>query len=265
MRWTKTVIFSLILLFLSPIFTAHISVATESDKQRIFDEANLLTDAEIARLEKTAQYYSEKRETDFIIITQADPGKDMEKFLDDFYDEQGLGFDKSHGNTAMLGIDMKNRDVVLQGYYKAETYLNQQRIDQILDQIAPDLSDENYDVAFDSFIKIVDKYMDYRPGVNPENPFYKTSVQFMLAIGLGIVIVFSMAYHTKPKMTTTARTYRDTERTKVLQKRDRYIRTTVTKRRKPKQSSGGGGSGRSSGGYGRTSGGHSRSSGRRKF
>lgn len=254
---------SLFLLLISSLFmTLNVSAAS-AEKQRVFDDANLLSTDEVTKLEKIAQKYSEKRETDFIIITQQEPEKDIEIYMDDFYDEKGLGFDKEHGNTAILGLDMTRRDVVISGFYKAEKYLDPDRIMQIIDEITPDLSAGNYYDAFELFIKTSDKYYNYKPGVNPKNPMYKTSVQFLIAAGLGVLIVGGMAMNTKPKMTTTANTYQDRNRSKVVGRRDRYIRTTVTKRRKPKQSNNSGGSG--GGSFGRTSGGHSRSSGRGKF
>ncbi|MBO1002462.1 TPM domain-containing protein [Pseudogracilibacillus auburnensis] len=264
MKSLKSIIIALIFLLFIPFFSNEAHAETV-EKQRVFDDANLLSDDEVEKLEKLAAKYSKKRETDFIIITQENIEIDIEQYMDDFYDEEGLGYDKKHGNTAMIGLDMTERDVVLHGFAKAQTYLDPDRLTQIREKITPYLSEGNYYTAFESYILLVDKYMNYRPGVNPENPIYRTWVQFIIAIGLGAVIVGGMAYNVKPKMTTTPGTYRDTERSKVLQRRDRYIRTTVTKRRKPKQSSGGGGSGRSGGSIGRTSGGFSRSSSRGKF
>src|SRR5690625_4012021 len=258
---TVTLLFMLLI-----TFGGLSAVQAESSKQRIFDDANLLTTEEIAKLEKLAEKYSVKRERDFLIFTKDNEEKDIGKYMDDYYDEHAPGFDKAHGNTAMLGIDVHEmkRDVVLHCFGKAEKYLDSNRLTLIQEQIIPDLSDGNYFDAFVSFILLSDKYMNYRPGVNPENPFYKTWVQFAIAIVLGIIVVGMMAYHVNPKMTTNASTYQDMNRTKVLNKRDRYIRTTVTKRRKPKQSSSGGG-GSGGGGIGRTSGGFSRSSSRGKF
>lgn len=261
MRLNKLLVAISFLLFF--VFIGINDVNASVEKQRIYDKASLLSDDEVMELEEIAQNYSEKRETDFIIITVEEIERDLEKYLDDFYDNEGLGFDQEHGNVAILGIDMTRRDVVLLGFYKAEEYLDPNRLTQIRTKITPDLSAENYFTAFESFILLADEYMNYRPGVNPENPLYKTWVQLFIAIGIGALVVGIMAFHVNPKTTTTSATYRDDNKTKVLQRRDRYIRTTVTKRRKPQKSnSSGGGSG---GGFGRTGGGHSRSSSRGKF
>lgn len=251
----------MLLSLLIVFFAVNVEAAT--DKQRIFDEAGLLTDHEINTLENIAQKSSDHRETDFIILTTIDAdGKDIIKYMQDLYDQEGFGYDKEHGNAAILTIDMSERDIYLAGFYKGETYLADDRLDMIRDKITPDLSSENYFKAFESFVITGDEYMGYRPGVNPENIFFKWWFQIFASLVIALIVIFVMVFNTGGKVTTTAGTYRDSNHSKVLQKKDRYLRKTVTKRRKPKQSSGGG---RSGGGGGMTSGGHSHSGSRGKF
>ena len=64
--------------------------------------------------------------------------------MQDFYDENAPGYDQPHGNTAILTLDMQNRDVYLAGFIKAEDYLDDSRLDLIRDKITPDLSSGNY-------------------------------------------------------------------------------------------------------------------------
>src|SRR5699024_8933894 len=120
------------------------------DKQRIFDDANLLTESEIVKLEKMSAEYSKKQDTDFVVLTtDGEHGIDIQKFMDDFYDDQGLGYNKKHGNTALLGIDIKNSDVMILGFYKAEDYLDNDRATKVRDEITPHLSDGKYFAAFE--------------------------------------------------------------------------------------------------------------------
>jgi len=260
----KICFFFLITTILFTIFS-NVTYAV-SDKQRIYDFAELLTDEEVEKLESLAEKYSHKRETDFVMITVQDSEQDMETYMDDFYDEEGLGYDQAHGNTALLGLDMSERDVVLMGFKKAETYLDPNRLTQIREKITSLLSDRDYFSAFEAYISLSAKYMKFKPGVNPENPLYNTWIQLVIAIGMAAFIVWMMARSVEPKMETTSRTYQDTERTKIIKKRDRYIRRTVTKRRKPKQNNKSGGvGGGNRGSVGRTRAGHSRSASRGKF
>ncbi|WP_154441424.1 TPM domain-containing protein [Tissierella pigra] len=251
------------------IFTVVSSVALGelSPKERIYDFANLLTKEEKMELENIANKYSSKRETDLIILTISDSmGKDIIDYTEDFYDEKGLGYDKSHGNTAILTIDMKNGDIYLAGYHKAEKYLDDYRLDIIRDKIAPDLSKGNYYDAFYSFIKTSYKYMGIRPGVNPENILFKFWFQVMVSLGIAGIAVGIMTYNTGGRTTVNAGTYQDHTNSKIISRRDTYLRTDVTKRKKPSNNnnSGGGNSrGGSSGGVSR--GGHSHSGSRGKF
>lgn len=258
----------LCILFLISFISSNIVEATPSTKQRIYDFAGLLTSDKINQLEDLSEKYSSKRHTDFIILTTRDTeGKDIVLYMEDFYDEKALGYDKPHGNTAIITIDMKNRDVYLAGFYKAEEYLDDYRLDLIREKITPDLSQGNYYDAFSSFIKISNKYMGIRPGVNPDNILFNLWFQIGASLGLAGIVVGIMAYNTGGKVTISDGTYRDNSKSHIIDKKDRYLNTTVSKTRiQTNNSSGGkgGGGGRSSGG-GVSRGGHSHSGSRGKF
>lgn len=233
-------------------------------KQRIFDYANLLSDDEINSLEQQAKKHSEKRNTDFIVITiTEETASDVEQFMEDFYDNEKPGFDKPKGNAAILGIDIDRRDVVLHGYGLAEKRLDGHRLELIRSNIRDDLSEGNYYDAFEQFIALGSDYIRFKEGVNPDNIFYNTLGQLGIAIVLSGLIVGFMVYQVNPKSTTTPSTYRDDTRSRVINQYDRYIRKTVTRRRRQKDNTkGGGGSGPP---VGRTSGGSSYSRSRGKF
>ncbi|WMM23303.1 TPM domain-containing protein [Tissierella sp. MB52-C2] len=239
---------SLVIIF---ALISSIALGESNSKERIYDFANLLTKEEKMELEKISSKYSPKRETDFIILTISDPiGKDIVDYMEDFYYENGLGYDKPHGNIAILTIDMKNRDVYLAGYYKAEKYLDDYRLDIIRDKITPDLSQGNYYDAFYTFIKTSYKYMGIRPGVNPENVLFEFWFQIIISLGIASITVGIMAYNSGGRTTVNAATYQDPTSSKILNRRDNYLRTDVSKRKKPSDNNSSGGSsvGRSSSG-----------------
>lgn len=251
-------IFTVFVFCLLPIKT---DVVASASKQFVYDRANVLTEEEIAELERLANKYREKRETDFIILITDDPdGKDVKEYMQDFYDDK---YSQSDGNVAILAMDLEERDVYVAGFYKAKKHLDNDRIDSLLEQITPDLTAGNYYEAFHSFMNIVNRYMGFKPGIDPEWIFFKWWFQLIVSLGVGALIVKMMLRHTGGKITVNERTYRDTNRSRVLQRRDHYVRKSVTRRRKPSNHSGGGG--RSSGGGGITKGGHSHSGGRRSF
>ncbi|MCU6708711.1 TPM domain-containing protein [Paenibacillus sp. J5C_2022] len=237
--------------------------ASEETKQLIYDEAGLLEQDELALLEGMAQRYGAKRETDIIIYTSNNTsGADVMKMTQDFYDKHGFGYDKPYGNAVILTLDMNNRELYLAGFYKAEEYLDDSRLDRIRDKITSDLSSGFYYGAFSDYIKTAYRYMGYAPGVNPDNILFKVWFQYGVAALLALFFVWRLAANSGGSVTVHRGTYENAGTSGVIGHSDQYIRTTVTKRPIPRStdnSSGGGGGG------GTTSGGHSHSGSRGSF
>ncbi len=234
--------------------------ASAAVDQRIYDNANLLSESEIAELEAVAAEHSGKHGTDFLFLTIADEQSlyiqdAMGGFFDTWAEENG------QENAVLLAMNIATRDVYLSGFGTAETTLDNQRVNLVLDRIIPEMQRGDYAGAFRETVTTSSRYMEFRPGVNPESIFLKTWFQLLLALLLGGVIVGSMVYNSGGRVTTTASTYFDGNNTKVTGKLDQFRNKTVSRRKVPKKSSGGGGFG----GGGMTGGGRSFSGGGRKF
>ncbi|MDH4616998.1 TPM domain-containing protein [Brevibacillus sp. AY1] len=281
------------------------SVAEEAGwKPLIYDEAGLLNQDEIDELNELANQMGALRETDIIIWTSDNPENiDVELMTEDFYDEQAPGYDKPHGNAVILTLDMNNREVYLAGFYKAETYLDNDRLDEIRSQITPDLANGDYKLAFQTYIETAgaylevlpevkpditynsnnsynndysppvqspthatDQYVTSRPEVNrePDNLFLNTWFQLAVSLIIGVISVAVMAYRSGGRVTVNSRTYEEAHTSGILDSRDDYLHTTVTKQKIERNTNNGSGGGSSSGG-GMTSGGHSHSSSRGSF
>lgn len=235
-------------------------VVASNQKTTVYDFANLLTKEEVGQLEALSKELSPERETDFVILTTNDTeGKDVVQYMQDFYDKNALGYDGPHGNTAILTIDMQNREVYLAGFYKAEKYLDNQRLDLIRNKITPYLSDGDYFQAAQLFIELAYDYMGYKPGVNPENILFKWWFQILAAVIVAGIVVTLMAYRSGGRVTVNDRTYMDNRTSRVVGRKDTYVRTTVTKVKKPSSNNSSGGGG------GITGGGHSHSGSRGSF
>ncbi|WNF35025.1 TPM domain-containing protein [Bacillaceae bacterium IKA-2] len=279
--------FSIMILFIFIIQSGYPVMAQIN--QKIYDYAELLTTEELKELESLSNQYSENRQVDIIILTTKDTaGLEVESYMQDFYDEMGLGYDKSHGNTVILTIDMEQREVYVAGFYKGEEYIDNNRADLIREKITSDLSGGYYFDAFRSYIELSNEYLGISPEVNsgpepgvnpgessgissgvspglssektPDNILLKLWFQILVSILIAGVIVFIMIYRSGGRVTTSAGTYLDASNSKVTKRRDTYVRTTITKVKKPSNknnSSGGGG--------GMTMGGHSHSGSKGKF
>ncbi|WP_020620516.1 TPM domain-containing protein [Paenibacillus daejeonensis] len=228
-----------------------------ADKQLIFDEAGLLSPEEVQELNALANQLGAERQTDFIIITSSNTeNKDVAMITNDFYDENLPG-----ENAAILTMDMRNRQVDLGGFYLAEEYLDNSRLDKIRNGITPALSAGNYADAFREFLKESHRYMGYEPGFNPDNILFQTWFQVAVSLALGGLVVSVMVFRSGGRVTINRQTYEDSGSSGVLAHRDTYLRTTTTKTKIPRNNGGGGGGG----GGGMTRGGHSRSGSRGSF
>lgn len=255
MKWNKIGLVAVFIFVVSLIGFSSIASALD---QKVFDEAGLLSESEAAELEALADELSKKWNTDFIIITTNDTGgRTAEKYMADFYDEkieqQGL----KKWNAAVLSIDMGRRDLYLGAFYKAKLFMDNARIDQMLDVIAPKMSAGRYFDAFKDYFVLADQYMSGEPA----NIFLQWWLQILIAAGLGIIVVGTLIYNSGGRVTVNSSTYIDQANSNVIASKDQYIRTTVTKTKKPSNNSGGG----FGGGGGRTGGGHSYSGGGRRF
>ncbi len=277
---------------------------TENQKQYLFDNYGLFTEKEADSLKAACIEYSEEAKADIIMITTSTlDGKTAQKYMEDFYDEMGFGYDKEYGDTVMLLVNMEenNRWVEIQGYGQAEYYVNNDRIEYMLDDISEILKNGEYKDAFLEFAKQAAYYMNESKGVKEtpasgtsngstdssgstgsgnygessyngpsnyygekeENPLYNTVVQLVIALIIGGVSVGVMAANSGGRMTAQGRTYLDEGRSGLTDHRDDYLRTTTTRVKKPTNDDNSGG--RSSGGGGVSSGGHSHSGGGRSF
>lgn len=233
--------------------------------QKVYDFAKLLTEEEVLYLERMSDRFSQKRKVDIIVLTTSDTeGKDVVQYMEDFYDKKALGYDKPHGNTAVLTLDMENKEVYIAGFYKGKEYLDDSRCELIRIKITPYLSKGDYYKAIYNFIKLSYKYMGIRPGVNVENILFKLWFKAVISIGIAAVSVLIMAYNSGGKVTTSAATYLDRNNSGIVNRRDTYLKRSVTKRRKPPNKNKTGG-GIGMGGGGISKGGHSHSGSRGKF
>ena len=278
-------------LLLAPGTALH-ALAAPLTQEYVYDSDHLLTEDEIVDLKELCQTKGAEAGVDIILLTERLSSYDAEKtYMEDFYDEQyEAGILNEH--TAMLLINMELRDVYIQGYGNCEFYLNNDRIEYILDDIIPYLSDADYYRAMELFIDEVVYYMEQDKGVSFEyeegqdygeawggpSDYYEVSytpaeairyVPFgmiaLISFVIGAISLAIMASGSGGKVTTNNRSYMDASHSGLTAKRDDYIRTSVTKRRKPQENTSSYSGPRSSGGGGISSGGRSHSGGHRGF
>lgn len=253
------------LALLAVFLLAPVKVWASPEDQKVYDNGNILTDSQEAALEALCRKYGDKVKLDIVITTIDDDSLPHAiHYLEDMYDEKLFGYNQKAGDTIMICIDMARRDVYMEGYGKAEQHLDSERIQKIIKKITPDLSAGEYEKALKRYITLSANYYKIKPGINPDSPFFKTRFQLLIALVIGALSVFIMAFRSGTRMTAGIHTYMDPHNARLLGKHDRYIRTTTTRVQRPRNNdSGSSGGGGSSGGV--SSGGHSHSTGGGKF
>lgn len=275
------------------------AAATQEEIQHVYDKAELLSTTEIEALEEMCIEYGEQAGIEIMILTHNDPDAIYaEDYIEDFEDQLPIA------DRVYILVDMYNRDVFIEGYGLAETYIHSKRGDAIRNEITPLLTGGEYYSAFEIYIERSSAYMsddselnydhDYSAGKpqssNPNAPNYDATwptdynsyssndsvtkilsnvfVQLIAAIIIGAVTVAIMAYHSGGRMTAGGNTYIDPNHSGLIGRRDNYIRTTVTRVRRPENNNNNHGSGGfNAGGFrgGVSSGGRSHSSSGGKF
>ncbi len=248
--------------------------------QTVYDNAALFSEEEGAALEELCAQYGAERTTDMIIVTENGlDGNTRSAYLEDFYAQGNY----SSAVLLLINMDPADRGVQIQGYGDAQAYITEDTINAILDDIVPQLSDGDYYDAMCTYLIALadslpmqeaaaeDAYSEteensdspqYNPttglvavlfGMDDGAPFYlRTYFLLGVSVLIGIIVVGIMAANAGGTATTDSRTYLDETQSRVVASRDRYIRTAVTRVKRPQNnnddSHGGGGSSHSDGG-----------------
>ena len=253
--------FLALLLILNCILTFSVAHAADSeDVDRVYDYASSLNDSEENDLETLAEEYYQKTGNNYLIVTtttlseyeykqSSSSERNCELYSESFYNSFVSTYGKSYKNCAILTVDLsKNRYADISGQNELKTKLDNERCTLAFEKIKSNLSDGDYYDACEKYMKTVNRYQQITPGINPDSIFLKIWFQFLLALVIGGVIIAIMIYQSGGKMTVSSQTYLDSQRSKTVNKHDRYThtRTTRTKRSNNSNKSGGGSS--SSGG-----------------
>jgi uncharacterized protein len=115
--------------------------------QRVFDNAKLMSQSEIDRLEGTIKLLKSQYKMDFVVLTSSDvPIDKSHDFADDFYDNNGFGAGDDFSGILFL-IDMNNRLVTVSTSGLMIRYLTDARLNTLLDAVTPNLTGGKYGEA----------------------------------------------------------------------------------------------------------------------
>ena len=134
--------------------------AQQAGKQRVFDQAHLFSESQISTLEDSLAEFLDRYNKEAVIVTTSNThGKSSEAYADDFYDENDFGTGSDKDGVLFL-IDMDNRNIWISTSGSMIDYLEDWRIEKILDDVYPYMADSSYYSAADVFVRSTAAFVD---------------------------------------------------------------------------------------------------------
>ena len=228
-----------------------VSVHAESEKEtyRMQDLGHLLTKEQVSSLQDRINALVDKYGMDLIIITEenmADYGyTDIVAFADDIYDEMEYGIGDDYSGMEFV-IVMEEREWAISTCGKGIPAYTDATQDYIMSKVKPYLSSGDYYTAFSTLVdyaeQVMAAYKDgviYTPPKEPYNP--GTGVVMFIVVGLVVALIYTA--HLKKQLKSVrfaadANNYVDPNSININLSKDTFLYASVTKRAKPKSSSG---------------------------
>jgi len=226
----------------------------EADTRRVFDYAEVLTDAEEEKLRDSIAEYEDKYHLDIVVVTMNENVGEqgywdsvMMNTADDFYDNGNYGYDKVHGDGILL----------LDNWYEDENGSQKGTWLSTCGNVYEDFSTYDINDVLDEVDRFIESspYEAYRAAVRKACEIYDKHENghrlyipiWLIVLGPVIIsLVFAMTKlkQTPAKDTTNANLYVAGGSRKMNVQADNYIRKTVTSTRINTETSGrSGGSG----------------------
>ena len=134
--------------------------ASASYDVSVWDEADLLTDAEEAQLSEKLAEISDLYDAEIVIMTlESSGGQDIDELVNSVYNTMDFGYGENRdGILLLICMDIREYRILSNGF--AGTAITGSDINYIGDAMVPDLSDGNYAAAFDIFADECVYYLD---------------------------------------------------------------------------------------------------------
>jgi len=241
-------------LFLSRWLSNSVRQNDSAPAERVYDYADVLTDAEEQELRDYIAKKEKKHGIDLVLVTINEDVEShgywdtvMQDTADDFYDDHDYGYDQPWGNGALL-LDNWYEDEYgsqkgswLSTCGSVEYKLGSYDIDDVLDKVARKVEDNPFE-AYKAYVTEVCKKMSQGTTVIP------WVYVFYIPVVVAVIFAIAKLRSAPAKDTTSATAYVSGGKPVMKSRRDDFIRKDVTTRRIQTSSSSSGGRSRSGGG-----------------
>ena len=231
------------------ILCAGFATSVFAEEYLLFDEADLLSDAEesvlVQKLEEISHTYNAQ-----IVIATVDSigGADIDAFVEYVYDELEFGYGDNHDGVLLLVcMDPREYRILSNGF--AGTAIDSGDIQKMGDAFVSDLSEGNYAAAFDEFAEQCDYYLDGYINGFPFNFGKNLLICLIIGIVAGLIVALILKNQLKTvRKQDRANVYIKSGSMQLTASRDLFLYRNVTRSKKESSSSSGSGSSRSTGG-----------------
>jgi uncharacterized protein len=221
--------------------------------RRVVDNAGLLKAGEIMELEKLAETMAANYGFDLVILTEKDIDASPRDYADDFFDDNGYGIGESRDGCLFLQVS-GSRDYWFSTSGRGIKMLNSTALKKLETTVVPYLKNDAPADAYRAFFNTWETFLVLDANGRTYNFFYKNNIilviiAWVLSFLIGLIVVLSW----KSQMNTAlAKEQADSfivpgSLAFTLQT-DRFLYSTVTKTARPKSTSTGSSSHRSSSG-----------------
>lgn len=221
--------------------------ATEFENPPIIDEAEYLSESQLAELSEKLEGIRQKYAFEVAVVTEYEmTGYDAMSSADDIYDYCGFGAGENDDGI-MLYICSSTRDYHFTTHADGERVFNENGIEYLKKNVQPHLADDNYYLAMNTFADIADELLHMAEKGEPFNKKQYDIKYLLIVIGcallLPLIIAWLMMQSKLAKMKTAvendyAANYIKPGSKQLTMSRDIFLYSHITKTEKPKNDSG---------------------------
>ena len=226
-----------------------VSLGVEDKDEHVFDGANFYNEEQEEKLEKLCKEISEEFDTDVIIATINGYSGSITSAVVEIENARYGGKNKACAN--MLIVDIGSRDIrveSIEGPKSNDNWMESKLCDYIYEEIADSFTKKRYYDGTKEYLELLEKYLPASSSYNPKSVIHNPLAHLGLAVVISAIIVASQVASAGGKVTVSEKDYLQLGGDHRVDKRDIFLRKTITKTRIQSSSGGSGGSGGGGGG-----------------
>ncbi len=228
------------------------TVPTSRQKERLLDNADLLSDAEEILLLDKLDTVSNKWNCNVVVLTVYEHSGPIQDYADDYFDYNGFGADFNDSGILFM-LSMFDREWAISTSGRAQYAFTDYGQEYLFDQMRDDLSDSDYYDAFSTYVEVCDRLLEMDSKGTPYDYGVKQPKSSSDILGyilgslfggsvIALIPVLKMKSDLKTvRMATNASNYQESGGIRLSRREDRFVRKTLTKTPIPKDNDSRGG------------------------